>query len=43
MNTAIKKGINTAKKFGDKYVKNLMDTVKTNKQGFNFAKTAGKK
>ena len=30
-----------ARKFGDKYVKNLMDTAK--KQGTNFAKTAGKK
>ena len=30
-----------ARKFGDKYGKNLMDTAK--KQGTNFAKTAGKK
>ena len=41
MNTATKTGINAAKKFGDKYGKNLMDTAK--KQGTNFAKTAGKK
>ena len=41
MNTATKTGINAAKKFGDKYGKNLMDTAKT--QGTNFAKTAGKK
>ena len=39
MNTAT--GINAAKKFGNKYGKNLMDTAK--KQGTNFAKTAGKK
>ena len=30
-----------AKKFGEKYAKNLTDTAK--KQGTNFAKTAGKK
>ena len=28
MNTATKTGINVAKKFGDKYGKNLMDTTK---------------
>ena len=28
MNTATKTGINAAKKFGDKYGKNLMDTAK---------------
>ena len=41
MNTATKRGINAAKKFGDKYGKNLMDTAK--KQGTNFAKTDGKR
>ena len=41
MNTATKTGINAAKNFGDKYDKNLMDTVK--KKETNFAKTAGKK
>ena len=41
MNTATKTRINAAKKFGDKYGKNLMDTAK--KPGTNFAKTAGKK
>ena len=41
MNTAAKTGINAAKKFGDKYGKNLMDTAK--KPGTNFAKIAGKK
>ena len=28
MNTSTKTGINAAKRFGDKYVKNLMDTSK---------------
>ena len=42
MNTAIKTGINAARKLGDKYGKNLMDIAKT-KKGTNFAKTAGKK
>ena len=28
MNTATKTGINAAKKFGEKYCKNLMDTAK---------------
>ena len=32
MNTATKTGINAAKKFGDKYGKNLMDTAKKNKE-----------
>ena len=41
MNTAAKTGINAAKRFGDKYGKNLMDTAQ--KPGTNFAKTAGKK
>ena len=43
MNTATKTGINAAKKFEDKYGKNLMDTAKKQQQGTNFAKTAGKK
>ena len=41
MNTATKIGINAAKKFGDKYRKNLINTAK--KEGTNFAKTTGKK
>ena len=41
MNTATKTGINAAKKIGDKYGNNLMDTTK--KQGTNFAETTGKK
>ena len=41
MNTATKTGTNAAKKFEDKYGKNLTDTSK--KQGTNFAKTAGKR
>ena len=41
MNTEAKTGINAAKKFGDKYGQNLMDTSK--KQGTNFAIRAGKK
>ena len=41
MNTAVKTRINAAKKIGDKYGKNLMNTAK--KQGTNFAKTTGKK
>ena len=41
MNTATKTRINAAKKFGDRYGKNFMDTAK--KQGTNFVKTAGKK
>ena len=41
MATVAKTGINAAKKFGDKYGKNLMDTAK--KPGTNFAKIAGKK
>ena len=41
MNTPTKTGINAAKKIGDKYGKNLMDTAK--KQGTNFPKTASKK
>ena len=32
MNTAIKTGINAARKFGDKYGKNLMDTAKTKRE-----------
>ena len=41
MNTPTKIGINAAKKSGDKYGKNLMDTAK--KQGTNFAETYGRK
>ena len=32
MNTSTKTGINAAKRFGDKYVKNLTDTSKKNKE-----------
>ena len=41
MNTATKTGTNAAKKFGDKYGKNLMDTTK--KSGLDAVKTASKR
>ena len=41
MNTATKRRINAAKKIGNKYGKNLMNTAKN--EGTNFPKTAGKK
>ena len=43
INIATKTGINAAKKFGDIYGKNLMDTAEKKQAGLDAVKTASKR